>query len=89
MKDWRDLGGGVRVAFFDGPGGAKNGGLFVEHPRPDGGGPCEGTIRFVAGWNPNEPLWTLLSEDPLTVTPSLDCQACGWHHCISGGRIVG
>lgn len=92
MTDWIDLEAGVRVAFFNAPGGVPRGGLFVEHPRPDGTGRCMGTIHFYDAPRPETPWiplqkWELVSESPLTVTPSLDCRACGWHHWIRGGRV--
>ena len=80
MKTWHDLGGGVRWAWFDGPNGQPHGGMFFEHLRPDGRSLCEGHIGF--------PPWILVSEEPLTIHPSIDCKACGWHHNITNGRVV-
>ena len=30
--------------------------------------------------------WTVVQEEPLTVRPSVSCEACGWHGWITGGE---
>jgi len=30
----------------------------------------------------------ITSEVPLTISPSLDCPECGWHHSIIEGRVA-
>ncbi len=88
--EWHDLGGGVSWAWFSDEQGPKAG-MFIRHPRPDGKGPCEGNIRVRASdRDPSSPVWRLMSEDPLTLHPSVWCKeprGCGWHVNIVGGRI--
>lgn len=61
-------------------------GIAYEHPRPDGV-PCS-----AAGWVPVKPHdihgWDLVSEEPLTLSPSLLCRGCGHHGFIREGRWV-
>lgn len=68
-------------------------GAFVPHPKPDGD-ECESggfihfdtaDIRRVFG---EDHVWTVESWDPLTVSPSLLCKACGDHGFIRAGRWV-
>ena len=64
-KDPReDLGHGVTIErrYLDG----VLGGVAYWHPRPDGGGQCEGWVSVPDkdGWPPDS--WTLVSERPLT-----------------------
>jgi hypothetical protein len=55
--------------------------------HPDGkGGVCEGYIYFREPGDKDG--WTLVSEKPLTVAPSLLCRACQHHGFIRGGRWV-
>lgn len=83
MRTWIDVGSGTKLAFFNGPGAREKGGMFCVHPAPTPTGFCEGTITFQP-----DGQWILVSEDPLTIVPSLDCTACGWHHCIQSGRVT-
>jgi hypothetical protein len=56
------------------------------HPEgSDSAGPdwCAGYIRWVA--DRNKPVWTLVSLEPLEVSPSLLCH-CGHHGFILRGR---
>lgn len=39
-------------------------------------------------WRSDAPAWEVLSEDPLTLSPSLACQQCGHHGFIREGRWV-
>jgi hypothetical protein len=63
-----------------------------EHDRADGKGRCGGFVMldvpesepFRAGG----PLWTVESTDPLTLSPSLLCRACGNHGWIRNGTWV-
>lgn len=48
--------------------------------RPADWPPVEATL-------PQGPAgWTTVSTDPLTVTPSIQCDACGLHGFITDGR---
>lgn len=65
-------------------------GLALRHPKPDGSGECEASIMFNL---PELRLesghgWTVESWDPLTLSPSLLCTACGDHGYVRGGRWV-
>lgn len=65
-------------------------GLHVDHLTPDGK-PCAGGITFdseaARKLRVGREMWTLVSLDPLTVTPSLLCH-CGDHGFITNGRWV-
>jgi hypothetical protein len=85
---WLDIGHGVAIALrhFEG----QLAGVAYTHPKPDGSGPCKGP-RSGADWvpvKPHDPIggWDLVSKDPLTLSPSLLCRACGHHGFIRDGR---
>jgi hypothetical protein len=67
-------------------------GLGVRHPRPDGAGECESAIRFdlpeIRRWFNPKTMWQVVSWEPLTLSPSLLCRACGDHGFIRAGRWV-
>lgn len=69
--------------------GHEHSGLIEVHPIQGRSGRHAGSIMFdVPGASeafPNRPLWTKVSEEPLTVTPSILC-SCGWHGHITNGR---
>lgn len=51
----------------------------------------EGSLTFdrgpaYAGLFGERPRWNVLSEDPLTLNPSVDCGECGCHGHIREGR---
>lgn len=80
-----DLGHGHLAVFTTNQAGATIGLIDIHH-KPDGA-PCEGSI----GWTEREPesrRWTLISLDPLEVSPSLLCKLCGDHGFIRGGRWI-
>lgn len=84
-KDPReDIGHGVTIErrYMDG----VLEGVAVYHPRPDGT-PCAGYgwVALRPKWNDG---WDLVSERPLTLSPSLLCRACGHHGFIREGRWV-
>lgn len=80
-----DLGSGVFALFTDEPKtGASR--IAIEHvcTRPRDGM----TLRiapFLTADKPNQRGHQLLSEDPLTVTPSVLCADCGLHGFITDG----
>lgn len=82
-----DLGHGVRIAFTTWHEHDPVG-LIEEHTDPTGHR-CGGGILFdlpgVREAFPNRPVWTLVTVDPLTITPSLLCD-CGHHGWIKNGR---
>ena len=59
-------------------------GVAYEHPCVNG--------ATSPGWVPVKPCWSdgwdVLSEEPLTLFPSLLCRACGHHGFIREGRWV-
>jgi hypothetical protein len=59
-------------------------GLIIDHLTPDGN-PCNGVIHWYRHPDVEGPLWTLISEDPLTIDPSIQCQ-CGAHGFIIEGE---
>lgn len=77
-------------------------GLLVKHPKPDGSGMCEASMTFDTPRNrekrggsadhsrinppPETAFWTVVAEDPLTLSPSLLCTECGHHGHITEGR---
>lgn len=82
----RDIGHGVTIEerYLDG----VLCGVAYWHPRPDSGGQCEGWVSVPDedGWPPDS--WKLEKLDPLTLSPSLLCLACGHHGHIRGGVWV-
>jgi hypothetical protein len=81
-----DIGCGVRIErrYLDG----RLAGVHYWHPRPDGSGECEGWVSVpdADGWPADS--WTLVSEHPLTLSPSLLCMACDHHGHIVDGKWV-
>lgn len=59
-------------------------GIQLWHPRPDNGQRCWG------GWIPvtGEYRWDVVSREPLTLNPSILCNACGAHGWIREGKWV-
>lgn len=66
-------------------------GATVRHLAPNGR-VCIGGITFEGEAQrkllPNGPFWTLVSLEPLTITPSLLCRLCGDHGFITDGQWV-
>lgn len=86
-----DLGHGVVIEFTSWADHDRVG--FIEtHDRPDGAGRCSGGVLFdlpgVAEAFPDRPLWTVEGWEPLTLSPSLLCRACGNHGFVQAGRWV-
>lgn len=89
--EWFDVIGPVRVH----PDGRLTGciGGILYHPRPDGS-ECGGAVSFGRPWPGKasaheqlRPVWTVVSLDPLEISPSVLCH-CGFHGFIRGGRWV-
>lgn len=84
-----DLGDGHTLTFSQYEG--ERSGAEVHHKKPDGSD-CAGWIAFAGrAWAKSfQPgaiaTWEVLSEDPLTLSPSLLCRACGDHGFIREGR---
>ncbi len=86
--DPEDVGHGVTVhrRYMDG----VLAGFAYDHSRPDGTECPSGKgswIPVVVG-ETSRHEWTLHSESPLTVSPSLLCPVCNHHGFIQGGRWV-
>lgn len=60
-------------------------GVAYRHKRPDNGAQCEGFAATKPAWSDG---WTVLSEAPIHIEPSLLCNACGHHGFIRDGRWV-
>ncbi len=64
---------------------------LVEHLTP-AGKLCASAATFAGEVQrriePNKPTWTVESWEPLTLSPSLLCTACGDHGFVRGGRWV-
>lgn len=66
-------------------------GCNIEHKKPDGT-PCSGWLAFegrtwAAAFSPDSiATWKVLSEDPLTLSPSVLCRVCGDHGFVHNGR---
>jgi hypothetical protein len=62
-------------------------GLTWRHPSPKTGEPCKGGFVAFAGRYMDDG-WKVESDEPLTLSPSLLCRACGCHGFIRAGRWV-
>lgn len=66
-------------------------GAIVGHKKPDGSD-CKSGISFASvvqqRIDPNGSKWTVESWEPLTLSPSLLCRACGDHGFIRAGKWV-
>jgi hypothetical protein len=91
MSVWQDIGGGHEISLYVGEDDVTHIGLLDRHHKPDGA-PCStGSIMFDLPQNAHAPerhRWQVVSEDPLTLSPSLLCQLCGDHGWIRDGRWV-
>lgn len=88
-----DIGHGVQIEILRSSlaGGAVVG-LDYTHPGKDR--PCAGFLYFdtpkvreVFEPSPGA-MWTVEQDEPLTLSPSLLCRACGHHGWIRDGRWV-
>lgn len=59
-------------------------GMYYEHPGLNGE-TCPSWITFKPDWKDG---WDVLSWEPLTLSPSLLCRACGHHGFVQQGRWV-
>lgn len=92
-----DLGSGVSLRFTQRYQTDEVIGAIIRHPRKDTPsvppptsepGMCEGSIWFVE-WDPSRPrpLWQVVQEQPLTLTPSILCH-CGLHGFVTNGSWI-
>lgn len=85
-----DLGHGVTAKWLSGA-GHDRAGLLEQHPRPDTGAACYGTVLFdLPGVQEHfgQAVWQVTSLDPLDISPSVLCRTCGHHGFIRAGRWV-
>lgn len=91
-KKWneaQDIGGGVRIDYFTHKG--VKAGIFVmhKHANPDPDWPiCLGTVNFDIPEMEGFPQakWQVVSQEPLTLSPSILRRDCGLHGYIRNGR---
>ena len=91
-RDEIDLGDGHRLVFSGYEGEARVGGNVMHTPIE---GKCsgDGWIAFegrswARSFNRQITVWTVESDDPLTLSPSILCRACGDHGFIRNGKWV-
>ncbi len=97
----KDIGFGVTISPFTTGDNHIFGGVIIEHDAPSEC-PYKG-IKFGATTDfrcaggvsvvpipdkPDRPIWTVLSEDPLTLTPSILCDCNAFHGFITNGLWV-
>lgn len=93
MKDEIDLGDGHRLVFSDYKGEKRVGGNVI-HPPVEGKCSGQGWIAFEnTSWSrqfTEKPIatWKVEQAEPLTLSPSILCRACGDHGFIRNGRWV-
>lgn len=89
MSEHVDIGHGVTIWFYEYQG--VRAGLIEEHPsNVSPTGRCSGAVAFRGRPtdDPQRPAWEVISEEPLTLSPSLACRTCGHHGFIREGRWV-
>ncbi len=87
-----DIGGGHEITYYTrGDDDDAHVGLVHFHHKPDGS-PCSGgSVLFDLPQNadfPDHAKWQVISEEPLTLSPSLLCTICGAHGWIRDGAWV-
>lgn len=85
MSNWHDLGDGHRIQIT-----ADRYWFVEEHPdlrdpsqMCSGSGGISGNPQAVIGRT-----WVIEVQDPLTLSPSISCTACGNHGFVRGGKWV-
>lgn len=91
MTDRIDLGDDHTLTYVEYKGELRVG-ANVAHKRPDGGD-CEGFVAFEGrSWAQSftTPIatWKVDQAEPLTLSPSLLCKACGDHGFVRDGKWV-
>ena len=90
-RDEIDLGDGHRMIFCDYE-GQKRVAAHIQHQRRDGAY-CVGFIPFKGRAWSNEfngkiEEWDVVQDDPVTLSPSILCRACGDHGFVRNGKWV-
>lgn len=91
MKDEIDLGDDHRMVFAEYE-GEKRVGAQIIHKAPDGTD-CRGWIPFegrawASGFAGSIATWKVERDEPLTLSPSVLCRACGDHGFVRSGKWV-
>ena len=81
-SEWRDIGHGVKIRE------CRNKAAVLLAIETDHNCPIYGHPDFVATKAYMGDGWDVLSEDPLTLSPSLLCMGCKHHECITNGKWV-
>lgn len=86
-----DLGDDHELIFSSYQGEARVG-ASIKHKKPDGS-TCEGWVAFAGrswarGFEPAIAVWTVEQDEPLTLSPSVLCRACGDHGFVRSGKWV-
>lgn len=89
-KDEISLGDGHRMVFAEYE-GQRRVGATIFHMLPDGS-ECAGWIAFEgrawANGFSNIATWKVEQDEPLTLSPSVLCRACGDHGFVRDGKWV-
>lgn len=90
MRDPLDLGDDHILNFMSHEGEIS--GCRIEHKRNDGT-LCDGFIPFKGrawdrSFNGKISSWDVINDDPLTLSPSVLCRACGDHGFVRQGKWV-
>lgn len=68
------------------------GGIIVGHVHEDGSECCGSVLFDVPAMEhlkrTGRPLWSVVQEEPLTITPSIHAPDCGLHGYITEGKWV-
>ena len=91
-KDTLDIGDDHVMTFasYEGEGRV---GASIAHKKPNGE-ECNGFVAFAGrAWARSFApgaiaAWTVEQDDPLTLSPSVLCRACGDHGFVRGGKWV-
>ncbi len=87
-----DIGHGHQISYYTSRDDDTTHVGLIDHHTAADGSPCRGSIIFDipqnADWPASAPKWDLISEDPLTLSPSILCRACGSHGWIRDGVWV-
>lgn len=86
-----DIGGGHEISYYTSGDDDVHIGLIDVHHTPEGAKCESSSINFDVPANAHVPAdarWQVISEDPLTLSPSLLCMRCGDHGWIRDGAWV-
>ncbi len=87
MSERIDIGNGHSIQPITWPGDEKPSGFSVFHPNPDTGAEC-GCSVWINPQRRAGTIWTVLSLEPLTLSPSVQCANCRDHGFIRDGYWI-